>query len=109
MNTSKKVIRLQWAGEDPGYCRTYFEDVETGEYYTLTESSYLSQGIRTWHTTDCIDGEPDMPLEDGIIIDIISDGQVVSREVISCVDGGDSVGLPVPFDFDGSDIADDLI
>ena len=96
MSSTVKTLRLQWVGAEPGYCRTYFKDEVSGDFYTLTED----RNTRIWHTTDCIDGEPDMPLNDGTIIELIQDGQVFSKEIISCVDGNcDSVGVPIADDF----------
>ena len=86
-----KVIRLRWAGEIPDYYRTYYTDEATGDYYALMNF----RSVRTWYTTACNGGEPDMPLKNGLHIEIIAGGQVLSREVISRVDDCTSIGLPV--------------
>lgn len=89
--TRTKTIQLQWVSTDIGYCRDYFKNNDTGAFYTLTSF----QGSRIWNTTDSIDGEPDMPLEEGLIIEIVEDGQVISREVVSCLDGCNSFGCRI--------------
>lgn len=91
MSNENKTIWVRWVGAESGYYRDYFKNVDTGEFYTLTDC----HGVRTWHTTDSIDGEPDMPLKEGLIIEIVEDGQVISREVISCLDGCNSFGCPI--------------
>jgi hypothetical protein len=82
------VNQLHWIGEEPGYYRHYFQNKATGKFYTLTDF----RNVRMWHTTDCADGEPDMPLKDGMIIEIIYEGRVISREIISRVNDCTSVG-----------------
>lgn len=82
---------MQWVSTDTGYCRDYFKDYDTGAFYTLTSF----RGRRIWNTADSIDGEPDMPLKDGLIIEIVDDGKLISREAISHLDGCTSVGSPV--------------
>jgi hypothetical protein len=91
----RKVIRLRWVGEIAGYYRTYYEDEATGEIYALVNF----RSVRTWHTAVCNGGEPDIPLKDGLLIEIVADGRVISREVISRVDDCTSIGLPVPEDY----------
>jgi hypothetical protein len=86
-----KVIRLRWAGEIPDYYRTYYTDEATGDFYALMNF----RSVRTWYTTACNGEEPDMPLKNGLHIEIIAGGQVISREVISRVDDCTSIGLPV--------------
>jgi hypothetical protein len=87
----RRTIRLSWAGEIAGYYRTYYKDEATGEVFALTNF----RSVRTWHTAVCNGGEPDMPLKDGLLIEIVADGRVISREVISRVDDCTSIGLPV--------------
>ena len=87
----KKTLRLRLVGEIPGYYRSYYEDETTGKFYALTNF----RSVREWNTTACNGGEPDMPLKDGLLIEIVAEGQVISRERISRVDDSVSVGLPV--------------
>lgn len=87
----RKAIRVRLAGEIPDYYRSYYINEETGEFYALTNF----RSVRTWHTTASNGGEPDIPLKDGLLIEIMADGQVISREVISRTDGGDAIGVPV--------------
>ena len=86
----KKAIRRCLVGEIPDYYRSYYKDEETGEFYALVNF----RSIRTWHTTDRNGGEPDMPLKDGLLIEIVADGEIISRENISRVNDTTSIGLP---------------
>lgn len=88
--SESKTLRLRWAGENEGYYRTYYRDEAAGELYVLTEF----RGVRTWNTATPA-GEPDMPLEDGLRLEIIEDGQVIRCEVISRVNDYTSIGLPL--------------
>ena len=93
-----KAIRLRLVGEIPDYYRSYYEDEDTGAFYALM--NYRS--VRTWFTTSRNGGEPNMPLPDGLLIEIVApgtpvtDGQVISREIISRVNDCTSIGQPVP-------------
>jgi hypothetical protein len=95
MSNERKTIRLRWAGEIADYYRTYYADEATGEFYALINF----RSVRTWHTAACVGGEPDMPLKDGLIIEIVAGGSVISREVISRVNDCASIGLPAPEDY----------
>jgi len=86
----RKALRLRWIGAIEDNYRTYYEDDATGEIYALTDY----KGVRGWNTTACNGGEPDMPLANGLRIEIVEDGRVISREVISRVDDCSSIGLP---------------
>jgi len=79
--------------EIPDYYRSYYKNEDTGDFYALTNF----RSVRTWNTTPANGGEPDMPLKDGLLIEIVTDDEVISREIISRVgDGdGDAVGVPV--------------
>lgn len=83
------TIRLLWAGEIEDYYRTYYRDEATGRLYALTEY----HGVRTWNTATA-EGEPDMPLADGLLVEIAEGGHVIHREVISRVNDCTSIGLP---------------
>jgi len=86
------ALRLKWVSGEPGYYRSYYQDENTGDFYTLTDCC----GTRRWHTTDCIDAEPDMPLKRGTLIQIVEDDKFVSREVISTLDReGESISVPI--------------
>jgi len=85
-----KMLRLRWAGENEGYYRTYYRDEANGDLYALTDF----RGVRTWNTaTDA--GEPDMPLKDGLRIEIVEDECAISREIISRVNDYTSIGVIV--------------
>jgi len=83
------TLRLRWAGEIEDYYRTYYRDEATGDLYALTDF----RGVRIWNTATPA-GEPDMPLEDGLRIEIVEDGQVIGAEDISRVNDCTSIGLP---------------
>jgi len=84
------TIRLLWAGENEGYYRTYYRDEATGDLYALMK--FLD--TRTWHTATPA-GEPDMPLKDGLHLEIVEDGQVIRRENITRVNDYTSIGVIV--------------
>ena len=86
----RKSIRLHMVGEITDYYRTYYEDEATGQVYALTNF----RSVRTWNTASCNGGEPDKPLPDGQHIEIVEDGLVISREIISRIDDCTSIGLP---------------
>jgi len=86
-----KKIRLRLVGEIPGYYRHYYENTETNEFYALVNF----RGVRTWHTTVCNGGELDMPLKDGLVIEIEGNEQIISKEIITHVDDCTSIGIPV--------------
>jgi hypothetical protein len=89
--TNPTALRLRFVGAIEGYYRMYYEDEATGEVYALTDF----RGVRAWNTTACNGGEPDMPLKDGLCIEIMEGGRVISREVISRVNDCASIGLPL--------------
>lgn len=89
--SERKSIRLRWVGEIADYYRTYYEDEATGEVYALMNF----RSVRTWNTASRNGGEPDMPLKDGLLIEIVTDGRIISREAITRVDDCTSIGLPV--------------
>jgi hypothetical protein len=86
----RKPLRLRWVGEIEDYFRTYYEDQATGNVYALTDF----RGVRAWNTATP-EGEPDMPLQDGLRIEIVEDGRVISREAISRLNDCASIGLTV--------------
>ena len=86
----RKALRLRFVGAIEDYYRTYYEDDATGEIYALTDY----KGVRGWNTTACNGGEPDIPLADGLHIEIVENGRVTSREIISRVSDCSSIGLP---------------
>jgi len=85
----RKALRLHRVGAIEDYFRTYYEAEGTGEVYALMEY----RGVRTWNTAICNGGEPDMPLPGGLRIEIVEDGRVISREIISRVSDCSSIGL----------------
>jgi len=85
-----KTLRLHWAGDNEGYYRTYYRDEATGDLYALMK--FLD--TRTWHTATPA-GEPDMPLKDGLHLEIVEDGQVIRRENITRVNDYTSIGVIV--------------
>jgi len=89
--SNTKALRLRFIGAIEGYYRMYYEDEATGEVYALMDF----RGVRAWNTTACNGGEPDMPLQDGLHIEIVEDGRVISREVIFRVNDCASIGLPL--------------
>jgi hypothetical protein len=88
--TEPAAIRLLWAGENEGYYRTYYRNEDTGDLYALMK--FLD--VRTWHTATPA-GEPDMPLKDGLRLEIVEGGQVICREIISRVNDYTSIGVIV--------------
>ena len=87
----RKPIRVRLVGEIPDYYRSYYQNEDTCEFYALVNF----RSVRTWQTTDRNGGEPDMPLKDGLLIEIVAEGEVISREIISRVDDCTAIGLPV--------------
>jgi len=86
----ENTICLRRVGENEGYYRTYYQNEATGELYALTDF----RGVRTWNTATPA-GEPDMPLKDGLRIELVEDGRVIRREIISRLNDCTSIGLPV--------------
>ena len=86
----QKAIRVCLVSEIPAYYRSYYKNEETGEFYSLTNF----RSTRTWHTTSGNGEQPDMPLKDGLLIEIMSGEEVISRERITRV-GDDAIGEPI--------------
>jgi len=74
-----EAIRLTSVGILRDLFRVYYKDETAEKFYVVVDY----RGKRKWHTTGGPFGEPDSPLKDGTILDIVEDENVVSRERIS--------------------------
>ena len=78
MKADNQTVQLGYAGAIEDYYRTYYKNDMSDEVYVLTNFN----GLRAWNTAVSVYGEPDMPLQNGTIIEIYEDGQLISREKV---------------------------
>jgi hypothetical protein len=64
-----KTIKVKFLYEESGYCREYFQCTETNKYYIRQEES---ENNFIWYTTDARDGEPEYPVKNSIVFEIIN-------------------------------------
>jgi hypothetical protein len=88
----ERVIRVRQVGEIKERYRRYYYSVAAEQFYAVTEDF---RGTRSWRTTDRNGGEPDCPLKDGLVFEIVKDGRVLRRERIFRADECTSIGVEV--------------
>ena len=86
------VLRLHRVGDDADYFRTYYRDTANEEYYVVINF----HGLKMWHTAADNYAEPNMPLKDGLILEIEEDGRLLHREKI--IRTGDCTSIGQRFD-----------
>lgn len=62
-------LKVKKIGENPGFCREYWQNIENKNIYARTLA--VGKFPEEWHSTDCNGGEPECPLRKDLQFEFI--------------------------------------
>lgn len=86
-----KTIQLTFLFEDTGFCKDVFQSVNQPYYYCNRDTV-----DGTWYTSTPDDYQNDCRIRKDVIIEIISDGQVIALDGNGDFEGKNHSSLSVP-------------